>query len=213
MADAWRSLDPAALRERFDNFMPLVRAEAVGLTQPQLDWASDHWSWSTWSIRRQLTHMTAVGYGWLCTRWGAQLYPTDLPKAFVVLDSMKPQDRLAFYSSIDAAALLAQLDHSVRLAHDLLHREPPASFRERTLTLRTESLWSGIEQGNATGIEREQPGMLRITLETTLRHMYFELVTHLYNIVRLKHAQGLGTTIAIPREGYWLLPDWDRSEP
>ena len=213
MDDAWRSLDALALRDRFERLMSLVRAEAIGLTRPQLDWTSDRWSWSTWGIRRQLTHMTAVGYGWLCTRWGAQLYPNGLPKEFVALDSMKPDDRLALYNSLAADALLAQLDHSVGLVRDLLRRESLATLRERTLTLRTESLWSAIEQGNATGIERVPPGMLRITLEATLRHIYFEQITHLYNIVRLKRAQGIATTIEVPREGYWLLPDWDRSEP
>ena len=35
----------------------------------------------------------------------------------------------------------------------------------------------------------------------------------MYNIHRLKRAQGLAATVEIPSEGYWVLPNWDRSEP
>jgi hypothetical protein len=34
----------------------------------------------------------------------------------------------------------------------------------------------------------------------------------MYNIQRLKRAQGLEAAIDLPFEGYWALPDWDRSE-
>jgi hypothetical protein len=46
-----------------------------------------------------------------------------------------------------------------------------------------------------------------------LRHLYFEEVTHLYNVQRLKRAQGLPTVVVVPRVGYWVLDGWDRSEP
>ena len=52
-----------------------------------------------------------------------------------------------------------------------------------------------------------------IDLEYTFRHIYFEHITHLYNIQRLKRAQGLPAKVQIPDEGYWTLPNWDRSEP
>jgi hypothetical protein len=52
-----------------------------------------------------------------------------------------------------------------------------------------------------------------MTIEAILRHIYFEETTHLYNIQRLKRAQGLCTTVAVPRVGYWALDGWDRSEP
>ena len=52
-----------------------------------------------------------------------------------------------------------------------------------------------------------------MTIEATLRHIYFEETTHLYNIQRLKRAQGLSTIVEVPRVGYWVLDGWDRSEP
>ncbi|CUV02541.1 hypothetical protein MGWOODY_Clf2511 [hydrothermal vent metagenome] len=54
---------------------------------------------------------------------------------------------------------------------------------------------------------------MHVTLEATFRHRYFEHITHLYNIQRLKKAQGLPTKIEIPIEGYLALPWWDLSQP
>jgi hypothetical protein len=48
-----------------------------------------------------------------------------------------------------------------------------------------------------------------VTLEGTVRHMYFEAITHLYNIQRLKRAQGLSVCVDLPRAGYYMLPGWD----
>ena len=42
--------------------------------------------------------------------------------------------------------------------------------------------------------------------------MYFEEVTHLYNIQRLKRAQGLQAVVEVPKAGYWVLEGWDTSE-
>ena len=49
----------------------------------------------------------------------------------------------------------------------------------------------------------------RVSLEGTGRHLYFEALTHLYNIQRLKRAPGLATCISLPRVGYYVLPGWD----
>ena len=46
-----------------------------------------------------------------------------------------------------------------------------------------------------------------------MRNIYFEETTHLYNIQRLKRAQGLATAVEVPRVGYWVVEGWDTSEP
>ncbi|GIX47769.1 MAG: hypothetical protein KatS3mg131_1980 [Candidatus Tectimicrobiota bacterium] len=74
--------------------------------------------------------------------------------------------------------------------------------------------WQLMIQAHPHGVTpAEAPGELVMTLEATFRHMYFEEVTHLYNIQRLKRAQGLSPVVAVPRVGYWVLEGWDRSEP
>jgi hypothetical protein len=68
-------------------------------------------------------------------------------------------------------------------------------------------------RSNLLRIEESQVMTQQImTLEGTFRHLYFEELTHLYNIQRLKRAQGLPTVVEIPRIGYWILEAWDRSE-
>ena len=53
----------------------LIAPEVEGLTDKQLDFESDRWEWSKWSIRTQLSHMGAVIYRWLAVRWGETLFP------------------------------------------------------------------------------------------------------------------------------------------
>ena len=50
-------------------------------------------------------------------------------------------------------------------------------------------------------------------VKTIFRHRYFEHITHLYNIQRIKLAQGLTTETEVPMEGYMALPGWDLSKP
>ncbi len=209
------AIDGAALRPRFARIYDLVAAEVQGLDARHLDWSSDRWEWSRWSIRRQLSHMASCGYGWLCTRWGAQLYPQGLPGEYVELASMGPGQRVEHYMRMDAAGLLANLERSIGLARAILDRESPRALREKHIALRIETIWDPMARAHPTGVTKDaaDPHHWRFTLEATLRHVYFELVTHLYNVQRLKRAQGLPAKVEVPFEGYWALPDWDRSEP
>jgi len=74
--------------------------------------------------------------------------------------------------------------------------------------------WVIMYRAHPSGITPAGPtdkGMM--TLEATMRHIYFEETTHLYNIQRLKRAQGMRALVEVPRVGYWVLDGWDRSEP
>ena len=51
-----------------------------------------------------------------------------------------------------------------------------------------------------------------MSLEGTMRHIYYEEVTHLFNIQRLKRAQGLVAVSELPEAGYWTVEGWDVSE-
>jgi hypothetical protein len=46
------------------------------------------------------------------------------------------------------------------------------------------------------------------TLEGSLWMLYYEVLTHLYTIQRLKRAQGLEPACALPRVGYLTLPEY-----
>ena len=43
---------------------------------PQLDWESDQWVWSQWSIRRQVAHIGSFIASWLLDRWETTSSPT-----------------------------------------------------------------------------------------------------------------------------------------
>ena len=76
-------------------------------------------------------------------------------------------------------------------------------------------MWIGLIESGYGGItlDNHNAERMHVTLEATFRHRYFEHITHLYNIQRLKKAQGLPTKIEIPIEGYLALPWWDLSQP
>lgn len=206
---------PGALRARFAGVHDLVAAEVVDLTAAQLDWQSDRWAWSRWSIRRQLGHIASCSYGWLCVKWGPVLYPGGLPGEHVALASMTPEERVEQIVRLDAAGLLERLDRAMGLALEALDRETPRSLKEKRITVQIDAPWDFMARAHAEGVvkDADDPFRWRFTLEATLRHVYFEAITHLYNIQRLKRAQGMTTRVEVPFEGYWAQDDWDRSEP
>ena len=44
----------------FDTYEEMVATELEGLTDAQLDWTSDRWGWSEWSIRNNVSHVYPV---------------------------------------------------------------------------------------------------------------------------------------------------------
>ena len=55
-----------------------VTSEIKGLSAEHLDFDSDRWGWSGWSIRRQVSHLASGDYRWFLLRWGPQLFPQGL---------------------------------------------------------------------------------------------------------------------------------------
>ena len=54
-------------------------SEVAGLTAEQLDFESDKWGWSEWSIRRQLSHLASGNFRWFWQRWGLEMFPSGPP--------------------------------------------------------------------------------------------------------------------------------------
>ena len=196
----------------------MVSAEVAGLTEQQLDWESDRWEWSKWNIRRQVSHIANLIPGWLLTRWGDQLFPGGFSELGELAEH-SPSRTGAWLDENQYWALpsiLSKVDQAMRLAQHVLTRETVESIRRKEIPRPdTPPHWRQFEKVHPTGIRwhNTDPNFCYMSLEATFRHMYFETTTHLYNIQRLKRAQGLTATVEIPYEGYWALPDWDRSEP
>ena len=200
-----------------DQLYQMISVEVQDLTDAQLDFESDRWEWSKWSIRRNLSHMASGDFRWFWTRWGEELFPEGLANSREIealLDS--PYDRRLDESKFWAVDdILGILRKGLDFAWSVLSSETVGSMRSREIESADNELWSGIRQANYTGIRLKpnHTGRIYISLEATFRHRYFEHITHLYNVQRLKRAQGLAPVADIPMEGYLALPTWDLSQP
>ncbi len=212
--------DSAPARAAFPEYWSLesqARAEVEGLSDAQLDWTSDRWEWSRWSIRQNLSHMGSVFYRWMLERWGEELYPRGLPVSAAETARMsspshdrRMDDRVVW----EVVDILASLAGGVDLVRRVLSSETMGSMRSKEVVRSPSPQWPMMAAAHPIGVVLDEDGNGgSITLEATVRHMYFEFVTHLYNIQRLKRAQGLVAVVKLPKVGYWMLPGWDRSEP
>ena len=62
-------------------------------------------------------------------------------------------------------------------------------------------------------VDEHDPQFMHYTLEGSLWMLYYEVLTHLYTIQRLKRAQGLPTRVVLPRVGYLTLPEYTGEGP
>ena len=161
--------------------------------------------------------MASLHFRWILQRWGQHLFPRGLPP-IEDLDGLisSPHDRrLNEHKYRDIDVLLTKLRQALDLAHSVLAGETIGSLREKEIARESPPHWALMAQAHPTGIrwDPKDSALSYMTREATFRHMYFVDITHLYHIQRLKRAQGLATRVALPHEGYLVLPDWDRSEP
>lgn len=204
----------------WDSMGPWYRAEVGGLSDAQLDFdAQDpdqEWMW--WSIRRQTSHVAAMLFRWLFMRWGETLWEgkappvDDLPGLLnVPQDWQRDEPRLNPHKYWARDAILTRLYEGVALTQEALRRHTVAQARHKTIMIPTSAILSRLQPAHPNGFAPSpaDPTHWTLTLEGTVRHMYFEAITHLYNIQRLKRAQGLSVCIDLPRVGYYLLPGWD----
>ena len=205
----------SALFPEFDTLYDLISPEVEGLTDEQLDWTSDKWEWAHWSIRRQTSHMASLLYRWLVVRWVDTLYPDgDHGVEDVEGVAVSANDRALDVSYHDMDEILGKLREGITLAQSVLAQRTAGFLRSNTLVTPYDANRKFINSAHPHGITMDaEGGTETTTLEATFRHMYFEETTHLYNIQRLKRAQGIPTVVEVPRVGYWMLDGWDRSEP
>ncbi len=205
----------SVLFPEFATLYDLIAREVEGLTDTQLDFSSTRWAWAEWSIRRQLSHMAFALYMWLLVRWGPTLFPTgdhgveDMP-ALTTSGFDRRLDEKRYW---DVAVILQKLRGAIDLAERILAQRNVGFLRHQTLERGVINGWHPMIQAHTTGVTlTDAPDKQIMTLEATFRHLYFEETTHLYNIQRLKRAQGLPTLVEVPPVGYWVLATWDRSE-
>ncbi len=206
----------AVLFPEYDTLHDLIAREVEGMSDDQLDWESDRWEWAAWSVRRQLSHMASLLYRWLLVRWGDTLFAdgghgVDDVTGVAASDFDRRLDENKYWALAD---ILARLREGVELARRVLAERNVGFLRDHAIAHPRSAQWVLMYKAHPSGIEPQaETGEGTISLEATFRHMYFEEVTHLFNIHRLKRAQGLSTVVDVPRVGYWVIPGWDVSEP
>ncbi len=205
-------------REVFSEYSSLysmIWSEVRDLDSRFMDFNSSEWEWSRWSIRMQLSHMASLIFRWMIVRWGEKLFPEHDHGIADVRGIAQADDRRmdqALYW--DKSVIMSKLKQGIELVQKVLSSHSVEFLtRERILRLESGSAEANlIMNAHSHGVTVGDGGTFW-TLEATIRHIYFEEITHLYNIQRLKKAQGLSTEVDIPRVGYWTIPGWDVSEP
>ena len=205
-----------ALFPEYATLYALIASEVEGLTESQLDFPSDRWGWAEWSIRVQLSHMASLIYRWLLLRWGDTLFPEGdhgVEDVHGLADSGFDR-RLDDDRYWELPGIMQKLEEGVELAQRVLAQRNAGFLWSHTLVHDQSPQWDLMIKAHPRGIEpSDQPGKGVMRLEASMRHIYFEEITHLYNIQRLKRAQGLPTVAELPRVGYWTIEGWDVSEP
>ena len=96
----------------------------------------------------------------------------------------------------------------------ILSNETAGALRTKEFEFSVNGVWPWVYIVH-TGLRRDTEVQTKLwfTLDTIFRHRYFEHITHLYNIQRIKLVQGLATSVEVPIEGYMALPGWDLRTP
>ena len=206
----------SALFPEYATLYDLIATEVNGLSDSELDFESDRWEWAAWSIRRQLSHMSSLVYRWLILRWGDTLFPdgdhgVQDVKGLADSDYHRRMDEGRYW---ELPVILEKLREGIDLAQRVLAERSVGFLRSHTIAQQQAPGWELMIKAHSTGFTvTDDPARELMTLEATMRHIYFEETTHLYNIQRLKRAQGLAAAVEVPRVGYWVVEGWDRSEP
>ena len=211
-----RNISGSEVFPEFDDLFELIRSEISGLSNQQLDYTSDNWDWSGWSIRNQLSHMASLIPRWLIIRWGSTIFP-DGDHGFSDIEAITNSTsdrRLDDDTYWEISKIMATLEASIDLTKDALRNLTLNFMSSRNIDREATPQWLSMSRAHPHGITATgHPASGTMTLEATFRHIYFEQITHLFNIQRLKRAQGLKSVSLLPDVGYWTLNDWDRSEP
>ena len=205
----------SALFPEFDTLYELIANEVEGLTEEQLDWASEEYGWAEWSIRVQLSHMASLIYRWLILRWGDVTFPNgehgvEDVEGLAASPFDRRMDETKYY---ELPVILTKLHEGIELARRVLSERNVGFLRAHSVTLTLNESWGLMIKAHPTAVTpTEDSSTVTMQMEGSIRHVYFEEITHLFNIQRLKRAQGLTTVSDLPRVGYWTLDGWDLSE-
>ena len=193
-------------------------SELEGLSDDQLDFDDLHpdreWMW--WSIRRQVSHMA-----WDCLifphrRCADLLWPDgDIPEPIswsdhrlgpkATWDRVLDEDRYW-----DIPDLLAKLELGIGWLTRAVSENSIETLRSTMESVRGTPFWAYVIQTLPRGaaLVDDPPGHILYDLEGSLWMVFYENLTHIRTVQRLKTAQGLPLAVELPRVGYLRLPEY-----
>jgi hypothetical protein len=196
----------------------LVRGEVVELPNNVLDWTSERWDWSGWSIRQQASHMASVPLRWMISRWGDQLFGDKRPisaERYATFDSQEHDRRFDDRIHWEVEDILGALDEAIEVCRKVLTETTVEQARSMKVVRQMTGQWELMRQAHPDGISlnSETGEMTIMDLVATFRHIQFEFYTHLYNVQRAKMALGINPIVKLPDAGYHTIEGWDSARP
>jgi hypothetical protein len=211
----------------YPHLVTWVKAEVAGLTDAQLDFHDQHpdreWMW--WSIRRQVSHMAWDALVFPYRRCAPLLWPdADPPEPIVWKDHRRGPER-KHDRMLDAALfwqmpdLLEKLELGISWLERVVTEQSIETLRATMKSVRGTNFWRYVIQTLPRGaeVDPDREGYIRYDLEGSLWMVFYEILSHIRTIQRLKHHQHLALAVALPRVGYLRLPEYwgetDRNGP
>ena len=196
----------------------LIRAEVIELSDQILDWTSDRWGWSPWSIRQQTSHMASVPLRWLIGMWGDQIFEDEWPVTQERYDSLNSQEydrRLDDRLFPKIKDILSALDEVIGISRQVLLDTTIERARSITVQRRVHEQWELMKTVHPDGVsENPETGEMSVMdLVATFRHIQNEFYTHLFNVQRTKIALGIEPIVKLPDGGYHMADGWDSEAP
>ena len=195
-----------------------IETEVDGLSDEHLDFddQSPDKEWMWWSIRRQVSHIGWDALVFTSRRCGSMLWPDgDVPAPIVWQDHyMGPQakfDRMldpGRYSTIPD--LIEKIEIGIGWLERVVAEQSIESLRADVTSVRATHFWkyaiTTLPRG--AGDDPDRPGYLRYTLEGSLWMVFYEMLSHIRTMQRLKLHLGLPLAQELPRVGYLRLPHY-----
>ena len=129
----------------FNEYEEMVSTELEGLTDTQLDWTSDRWGWSGWSIRNNISHVASHLFRWYLLRWGDQIFPEGIPfRDEVDYLAALPHRQLDKEQWWEIDKVLGKLNEALEMVREILSKETLASLNNKTITLESPSFYDQI---------------------------------------------------------------------
>src|SRR5262245_18083564 len=149
----------------------LIVSEVTGLTDAQLDFRSYQWVCADWSIRRQLSHMASLIYGWMVVRLGPTLFP-DGNHGIENIQSLTASGfdrRLDDRRYWDLPVILHALQDGIALIQRVLAQCSVGFLRSHTCERDVGDHWLLMQRAHLRGVTLTvESRKLVMTLEATL---------------------------------------------